>query len=199
MGVAEMAKEKEAKGKETNKSRGELIVVVPFFVFSLSILLASLGYRQEASLVPMLSGSAGLVLSGMRLVYLFFPQYGIGEFKQGGLAKEFDDIKDDIVEGLKLEIHDDEQVEEVSWEDEKKAFLYLIGCFSIFLLFGYLVGVFFVIVGCCLYYDYKHWTAMVVSLVSMYLIVYLILYKLLGAPADFGLLLGPILRSYRII
>lgn len=198
MAVAEGAKGSESKGKK-NKSRGELIVVVPFFIFSLAILLASTGYRQEASLVPILSGLTGLILSGMRLIYIFFPQYGIGEFKQGGLAKEFDDIKEEIVEGLHLEIHDEEEVGEIGWQDEKKAFIYLIGCFAVFLLFGYLVGLFFVIVGCCYYYDYKHWAALIVSLVSMYLIVYLILYKLLGAPAYFGLLLEPILRSYRII
>ena len=199
MEVAEGAKGKGSPGKKANKARGELIVVVPFFIFSICILLASIGYRREASLVPILSGLAGLVLSGMRLIYLFFPQYGIGEFKQGGLAKEFDDIKDEIVEGLHLDIQDEEQVEEIGWQDEKKAFIYLIGSFAAFLLFGYLVGLFFVIVGCCYYYDYKHWTALTISLVSMYLIVYLILYKLLGAPAYFGLLLEPILRSFRII
>jgi hypothetical protein len=199
MEVVEGIKEKESKSRKIQKSRGELIVVVPFFIFSISILLASIGYKPEASLVPILSGSTGLILSGMRLIYLFYPQYGIGEFKQGGLAQEFDNIKEEIVEGLHLEIHDDEQADEISSHDEKKAFIYLIGCFAVFLLFGYLVGLFFVVLGCCYYYDYWDWMPSTISLVSMYLIVYLILYKLLGAPADFGLLLEPILRSYRII
>jgi hypothetical protein len=193
---AEGAKGKESQGKRINKSRGELIVVLPFFIFSLSILLASIGYRKEASLVPILSGGAGFILSGMRMIYLLFPQYGIGEFKQGGIAKEFDDMKDEIEEELHLK---SQEGDKISFQDEKKAFIYLIGCLIVFLLFGYLVGLFFVIVGCCYYYDYRDWVPIGISLVSLYLIVYLILYKLMEAPADFGLLLGPILRSYRII
>jgi hypothetical protein len=188
-----------SKGWMTNKSRDELVVVLPFFIFSISILLASIGYRREAGSVPVLSGTIGFILSGMRLIYLFFPQYGIGEFKQGGLAKEFDDVKEEIEEELHLESHENEQADGISFQDEKKAFIYLIGCFAVFLLFGYLVGLFFIIIGCCYYYDYRDWKPIIISLVSMYLIVYLILYKLLGAPADFGLLLGPILKSYRII
>lgn len=198
MDVAEGVKGKESNGKKTNKPRGELVVVIPFFIFSIAILLASIGYRKEASLVPILSGTIGLILSGMRLIYLFFPQYRIGEFKQGGLAKEFDDMRDEIEADLHLKSQGEES-EGISLRDEMKAFIYLIGCFAAFLLFGYLVGLFFVIAGCCLYYDYRDWRPIIISLVSMYLIVYLILYKLLGAPADFGLLLEPILTSYHII
>jgi hypothetical protein len=195
MEVPEGAKAHEFKDKNTNKSRGELVVVIPFFIFSIAILLASIGYRKEASLVPVLSGITGLILSGMRLFYLLFPQYGIGEFKQGGLAKEFDDMRDEIEEELHLKSQEEES-EEISLRDEMKAFIYLIACFLIFLLFGYLIGVFFVITVCCYFYDYRDKLPIIVSLISMYLIVYIILYKLLGAPADFGLILEPLLRSY---
>lgn len=194
MESTEEAKGQRSQYKRINESHGELVVVVPFFIFSIAILLASTGYQREASLVPVLSGTIALILSGMRLIYILFPRYGIGEFKQGGLAKEFDDIKDGIVEEMHLESHNDEQAEEISFQDEKKAFIYLIGCFVVFLLFGYLVGLLFVIMGCCYYYNYKDWALIIVSLVSMYVIVYLILYKLLGAPSDFGLLLGAILE-----
>ncbi len=199
MESTEGAKEQESKDKRINKSRGELVVVVPFFLFSIAILLASIGYRKEASLVPVLSGVTGLILSGMRLIYLLFPQYGIGEFKQGGLAKEFDDIRDEIEEELHIKTQEEEPAYDISLRDEMKAFVYLIGSFIIFLLFGYLVGAFFVVIGCCYFYDYREWKPVIISLVSIYLIIYLILFKLLGAPTDFGLLLEPILKSYRII
>jgi len=38
-----------------------------------------------------------------------------------------------------------------------------------------------------------------VSLVSLYIIVYGILYKMLGAPADYGVLLEPILKSLGVV
>jgi len=199
--MEEIAKTKhpETEDKETESSRGELIVVIPFFLFCLSILLGSLQYQIEASLVPLMSGSAGLILSGMRIIYLLFPQWGIGEFKQGGLAQEFDDIKDDIAEERNLQNYAEEQAETITFQAEKKAFLYLVGCFAAFVLMGYLVGLFCAVVGCSYYYHYRDKWPIIISLASLYVIVYVILNKLLDAPAYYGLLLEPVLRYYRVI
>ncbi len=185
--------------RKVSPDLGEMLVVVPFFLFSLCIFLGSFQYRIEASLVPLMSGAAGAVLAGLRLFYLLCPKYGIGEFKQGGLAKEFDDIKDEIAEEMHLAHHDEDEAGEVTFQDEKKAFIYLLSCLGAFLLFGYLVGLFFVIVGCSYYYAYREKGKVIISLVSMYLVVYVILNKLLDAPAFYGLLLGPILKAYRFI
>jgi hypothetical protein len=56
-----------------------------------------------------------------------------------------------------------------------------------------------VIVGTSYYYGYKDKAPLLISLVSLYLVVYVVLYKLLDAPADFGLLLEPILRSLNLL
>jgi hypothetical protein len=75
----------------------------------------------------------------------------------------------------------------------------LLGCFISFFLFGYLVGFFFVIVGTSYYYGYKKLWPIVISVVSMFIMTYVVLYKLLEAPEDFGVLLTPILRALRLI
>lgn len=186
------------EGNKASGDRGELIVVVPFFLFCLCILLGSLQYRIEASLVPIMSGSVGLILSGMRILYLLFPQWGIGAFKQGGLAQEFDDIKDDIKEERHLK-KDEDEADTITFAAEKKAFLYLIACFAAFVLLGYLAGIFCAIMGCSYYYHYRDKWPIIISLASLYLIVYVLLNKLLEAPAYYGLLLEPVLRYYRII
>ncbi len=69
----------------------------------------------------------------------------------------------------------------------------------IFLLLGYIVGTFFVVVGTSYYYGFRNKTQIAISLASMYLVVYIVLYKLLEAPADFGLLLDPILQSFNLL
>ena len=187
------------EGNQVGSARGELVVVVPFFLFCLCILLGSLQYHIEASLVPIMSGSLGLILSGMRILYLLFPRWGIGAFKQGGLAQEFDDIKDDIKEERNLKNDADDQTDTITFRDEKKAFLYLVGSFAAFVLLGYLIGIFCAVVGCGYYYRYRDKWPIIISLASLYLIVYVLLNKLLEAPAYHGLLLEPVLRYYRII
>jgi len=83
--------------------------------------------------------------------------------------------------------------------DERKAFIGAIGSFLVFLLCGYLIGSFVVVIGASYYYGYKEKLPIAIVLASLFLIVYVLLYKLLEAPEDFGLLLDPILRSLDLI
>jgi hypothetical protein len=192
--------EPKISSKEKQKLRNELWVVIPFFLTSLFFFLQSFEYTFRASVLPMLVGLIMAIATGMRLLYIFFPtnRFGLGEFKEGGLAGEFDDVKESIEkEVFKEDLKRARR--EITARDERKAFSALIGCFLGFLLFGYLVGVFIAIVGISYFYGYREKWPLVTSLVSMYFIVYVILYRLLGAPEDFGLLLDPILRSLNLI
>jgi len=180
--------------KKASKLNGELVVVAAYFIFSGIILIACFGYEKEAIAVPVLCGSIGFVLSGMRLIYLLFPQLKLGEFKHGGLAAEFDSLKEGIQKDLHLRIPPEETSKSKSSQEEIKAFIYLTVCFISFLLFGYLVGTFLVILACCLFYNYKQWRVILISLISLYLIIYVLLYKLLEAPAFYGLLLEPLMQ-----
>ena len=192
-------KKPEMSLKELKKLREELWVILPFFIFALYIFLGSFRYKLVARTVPMLIGIVTTLLTGMRLFHIIFPKSKIGQFKEAGLAGEFDSIKDEIAEEKLKGKYEEAPAKEITFRDEGKAFLALIGSFVAFLLFGYLVALFFVIVGTSYYYGYKEKVKIFISLVSMYLLCYLVLYKLLGAPEDFGVLLDPILRSLNLI
>ncbi len=193
------AERPELRAKEVKDLREELWIILPFFIFTIYIFFGSFRYKFEARTVPMLIGFVTMVLSGMRLFHIIFPKSKIGLFKEAGLAGEFDTIKDKIEEETLKGKYEEAPTKEITFRDEGKAFLALIGCFVAFLLFGYLVAIFFVIVGTSYYYGYKEKVKIFISLVAMYLICYLVLYKLLGAPEDFGILLGPILSSLDLI
>jgi hypothetical protein len=192
-------KRPELSAKELKDLREELWIILPFFIFTIYIFFGSFRYKLEARTVPMLIGFVTMILSGMRLFHIIFPKSKIGLFKEAGLAGEFDSIKDEIAEKTLKGKYEEAPAKEITFRDEGKAFLALIGCFVAFLLFGYLVAIFFVIVGTSYYYGYKEKVKIFISLVAMYLICYLVLYKLLGAPEDFGILLDPILRSLELI
>ena len=190
---------KEIGEKELKKLREELWVVLPFFVVSLYFFVGSFRYKVEASTVPMLIGAATALLSGLRLVHILFPRSRIGQFKEAGLAGEFDHIKEEIEEETLKGKYEEAPAKEITFRDERKAFIALIGCFVSFLLFGYLIGMFFVIIGTSYYYGYKRPLAILVSLASMFFIVYVILNTIMEAPIDYGVLLGPVLRSFDLI
>jgi hypothetical protein len=192
-------KRSELSAKELKDLREELWIILPFFIFALYIFLGSFKYKFEARTVPMLIGAVTTLLSGMRLFHIIFPKSKIGQFKEAGLAGEFDTIKDKIEEETLKGKYEEAPTKEITFRDERKAFFALIGSFVAFLLFGYLVAIFFVIVGTSYYYGYKEKVKIFISLVSMYVICYLVLYKLLGAPEDFGILLEPILKSLNLI
>jgi hypothetical protein len=192
-------KSPELSAKELKDLREELWIILPFFIFTVYIFFGSFRYKFEARTVPMLIGFATMILSGMRLFHIIFPKSKIGQFKEAGLAGEFDSLKDGIAEETLKGKYEEAPAKEITFRDERKAFFALIGCFIAFLLFGYLVAMFFVIVGTSYYYGYKEKVKIAISLVSMYLLGYLVLYRLLGAPADFGIVLEPILRSLDLI
>ncbi len=184
--------------KELKKLRGELVVIVPIFLVSLYFFLGSFQYKPGARDVPMVIGLFTVILTGMRLFYIVFPKSKIGEFKEAGLAGEFDSK----VENIKAEVlkgYDEEPAPEFTRYDEWKAFIGLVGCFVAFLLFGYIVGSFFAIVGSYYYYGLRKAVPLLITLASMYTIIYLLLYKLLEAPSDYGILLEPILMSLGLI
>ncbi len=188
-------KRKEISSKELKNLREELWIILPFFIVSLYFFLGSFRYRVETRMVPMLVGAGTAILSGLRLFHIIFPRSKIGQFKEAGLAGEFDALKEGIEEeALKGKIEKEPTKKITSW-DEKKAFYAVIGCFLAFFLFGYMVGMFFVIIGTSYYYGYKRLLPIFVSLVFMFLIVYVILYKILEAPMNYGLVLKPILKS----
>jgi hypothetical protein len=196
---ADKGKKPEIGGKELKKLREELWIILPFFIVSLYFFLGSFRYKVEASTVPMLIGAATALLSGMRLFHIIFPRSRIGQFKDAGLAGEFDTLKEEIEEETLKGKYEEAPAKEVTFQDEKKAFIALLGCFISFFLFGYLVGFFFVIVGTSYYYGYKKLWPILISVLSMFLITYVVLYKLLDAPEDYGVLLEPILKALRLI
>jgi hypothetical protein len=189
----------ELKPNELKNLRGELSIILPFFLFSFYLFLGSFRYKPEARTVPMFIGISTAILTGMRLFHIIFPRSRIGRFKEAGLAGKFDNLKEEIEEEALKGKYEEEPTKEITSHDEKKAFIALIGSCGAFLLFGYLVGMFFVIVGTSYYYGYKQKGQLLMSLVFMYLIVYGVLYKLLGGPEYFGLVMDPILKSLHII
>jgi hypothetical protein len=184
--------------KELKKLRGELVVILPIFMISLYFFLGSFQYKPEARDVPLLIGLLTAIMSGMRLFHIIFPKSKIGQFKETGLAGEFDSKRAKIKAEVLKDFHE-ETVQKITLRDEVKAFIGLIGCFVAFLCFGYIVGTFFAVAGSYYYYGQRKIGALLITLVSMYIIIYLLLYKLLEAPEDFGLLLDPILRSLDLI
>jgi hypothetical protein len=189
------AKKQELDPKEVKDLREELWIILPFFIISSYFFFGGFQYKVEARTVPLLIGAVTAILSGMRLFHIFFPRSSIGKFRETGLAGEFDHIKEEIEEEVTKDKHEEEPAKEITFRDERKAFYCLIGCFISFLLFGYLVGMFIVIIGSSYYYNYKKWLTILISLASMFSIIYLFLNVLMEAPIDYGVLLSPILRS----
>jgi len=196
-----LANEHKLNSKGEKNLRNELWVVIPFLITSVFFFVESFNYKFQARVLPMLVGFVMTLVTAMRLFYIFFPgnRLRIGEFKEGGLAEEFDEVKENIEEERVKGKLKRAPRREITSRDERKAFIPLIACFFAFLLFGYLVGVFIAIVGVSFYYGYRERWPLITSLISMYFIVYVILYRLLGAAEDFGLLLEPVLRSLHLI
>lgn len=193
-------KKQEMSPKELKALREELWFILPFFLYSLYMFFGCFRYKFEARTVPLIISIPTAILTGMRLYHIIFPKSKLGQFKEAGISGEFDALKDEIKEEtLKGIIQEEEPAKEITFRDEKKAFIAIIGCFFAYLLFGYLVGMVFVTIGTSYYYGYKKMVPILVSLGSMFAIVYVILYKLMGAPAYWGILLEPILTSLGLI
>ncbi len=199
MGDKDTEKRQDLSPKELKKLREELWIILPFFIVSVYFFLGSFHYKVQARTVPLLIGAGTALLSGMRLFHILFPKSKIGQFREAGLAGEFDNLKEGIEEETLKGKYEEAPAKQISFRDERKAFFALIGSFFAFLLFGYMVGLFFVIIGTSYYYGYKKPLPIFVSLASMFFIVYVILYKILDAPMDYGILLDPILKSLNLI
>jgi hypothetical protein len=184
--------------KELKDLREELCIIVPFFIFSLILFFGSFQYKFESRTVPMLIGALAILLSGMRLFHIIFPKSKIGKFGEAGLAGEFDSMKEEIEEEV-LKEHYEEPSKPITFLEEKKAFIALLGGSLALFIFGYFVGGFFLIVGTSFYYGYKEKLPLLVSLVTMFIIVYILLIKVLDSPMYHGVLLEPILNFFNLI
>ena len=197
--MATEKKEVDSTGKDLKELRNELWVVVPFFLASIGFFLGSFSFKRGAGGVPMVVGFATLVMAGMRLYHIIRPESKIGEFNEAGLAGEFDHMKEAIEAETLKDHYEEPKGKVVTGSDEKKAFIGAIGSFLVFLLCGYLIGGFIVIIGASYYYGYKEKLPIAIVLGSLFLVVYVLLYKLLEAPGDFGMLLEPILTYFELI
>ena len=191
----------ELTNQELKKLRDELWVVIPFFLASVYFFLGSFELKKGAADVPMGLGVIGAILFGMRLYHICFPHSRIGEFKDAGLAGEFDHMKDQIEEeAMKGREGEESQVKKnITFAVRMKAFFGIIICFLIYLLFGYIVGSLIALIFGCYYYGYKDKLTIAIILASLFVIVFVLLYRIMEAPEDFGLLLTPILQKFELI
>ncbi len=184
--------------KELKDLREELFIIIPFFIFALILFWGSFQYKFESRTVPMLIGALAILLSGMRLYHIIFPKSKIGEFGESGLAGEFDSMKEEI-EGEVLKDHYEEPSKPITFREEKKAFIALLGGGLFVFLFGYFVGGFSLIIGTSYYYGFKKKFPLFITLVIMFIIVYILLIRVLDSPMYHGVLLEPILNSFSLI
>jgi hypothetical protein len=193
-----------AEPDETEKKRRaldpEFWIVLLFLLFAGFIFLGCFRYKPDARMVPLLIGCGTTILAGMRFYHILHPKSKIGRFKKDSISFEFDAmqkrIESEVLKGTS-EITPKEKA--VTPRKEKKAVIALVICAAAFLLLGYLVGTFFAIVGSSYYVGFRKKRQLFISLVSMYFIIYVILFRIMGAPEDYGLLLEPILKSLNLI
>jgi len=184
--------------KELKDLREELFIIIPFFIFALILFLGSFQYRFESRTVPMLVGGLAVLLSGMRLFHIIFPKSKIGRFGEAGLAGEFDTLREEI-EKETLKDHYEEISKPITFLEEKKGFVALVGGGLAVFFLGYFIGGFLLIVGTSYYYGFKKKLPLFVTLAMMFLIVYVLLVKVLDSPMYHGVLLEPILRFFNLI
>jgi hypothetical protein len=184
--------------KELKDLREELFIIVPFFIFALILFLGSFQYRFESRTVPMLIGALGIILSGMRFYHIIFPKSKIGRFGEAGLAGDFDTLREEI-EKETLKGHYEETSKPISFREEKKAFIALLGGGLAVFFFGYFIGGVILIMGTSYYYGFKKKLPLFLTLVIMFLIVYVLLIRVLDSPMYHGVLLGRLLNLFNLI
>lgn len=180
---------------ERRRLRGELLIVLPFFLTSLYFFLGSFRYKHDAAIVPMLVGAATAVVTGLRLFHLVVPTSRIGRFQDAGLAGEFDRMKEDIEEEALAGRVDEGPARSITFRDERKAFLALLGACLSCVFFGYVAGMFVTVVGTARAYGYRKKGPLVVTVSSLFVVLYFVLIRLLEAPPSFGLVLTPLLAA----
>ncbi|MEI9477109.1 MAG: tripartite tricarboxylate transporter TctB family protein [Deltaproteobacteria bacterium] len=187
--------QKQFDAKKRTKLLGELSVIVPFLSFSLFIFVVSLQYKFGAKIVPLIISGAASILAGLRFIHILFPDSGLGRFEQQSLVSQFDGIQKSIEEDLQKSNSEEEHVKPINFRDEIKACVGLIGSFLAFLFFGYLVGTFIAIAGISTLYGYRKKLVILLILISVYFIVYVLLFRLLDGPMYSGLLLSRLLKA----
>src|SRR4030042_2596407 len=156
--------------KELKDLREELYIIIPFFIFALILFLGSFQYRFESRTVPMLIGALGTLLSGMRLFHIIFPKSKIGRFGEAGLAGDFDTLREEM-EKETLKGHYEETSKPISFREERKAFIALLGGGLAVFFLGYFIGGLILIVGTSYYYGFKKKLQLFLTLVIMFSIV----------------------------
>jgi len=185
--------------KEMKDLREELCIIVPFLIFALILFLGSFQYKFESRTVPMLIGGLAILLSGMRLFHIIFPKSKIGRFGEAGLAGEFDTLREEIEKETLKDHYEEPLTKPITFRDEKKAFIALLGGSLALFLLGYFIGGFVLIVGTSYYYGFKKKLPLLVTLGMMFLIVYILLVKVLDSPMYHGVLFERILGFFNLI
>lgn len=185
--------------RELKKLRGELWIILPFVVASGYFFLGSFRYKPEAATVPMVMGFATFLLVALRLFHILVPTSRIGQFREAGLAGEFDHLKDEIEEETLKGKHEEAPSRKITGRDERKAFLALGLSTLAFVLFGYAVGGVLVVITTARYYGYRRWGPILASAASVFVLLYVILHRLFGAEMSWGALLGPLLTALDLI
>lgn len=177
-------------GKKEKGRYGELLILTPFFIFSVLIFFGSFYYRFEARAVPMFIGFATMLLTGARVVSILL---GKGQREMVGIGGDFDKIKSDLRAEF-LEGRIQEEAKKITWRDEVKGYVLLIMNFLAILLFGFWIGIFLGFVGSAWLYRFKQIKSILWMLLSAYIFVYVICYKFMGFPLYKGLVLSWIWR-----
>ena len=145
----------------------------------------------------MLIGAFAILLSAMRLFHIIFPKSKIGRFGEAGLAGDFDTLREEI-EKETLKGHYEETSKPISYREEKKALVALLGGGLAVFFLGYFIGGLILIVGTSYYYGFKKKLPLFITIVMMFLIVYVLLIKVLDSPMYQGVLLERVLRFFNL-
>lgn len=116
--------------------KGEFYLVVLLFMFTMVIVTGALGFPYLAKVFPLLVGSVGLLLIIMDIVQMLIPKFGV-RFRSLRGGEVFTTSKAaEITKGIETEAEEQEIARPISI---LKTFLWFIGAFISFYLFGYLL------------------------------------------------------------
>lgn len=113
--------------------KGEFYLVVLLFAFILMVIIGALGFPYKAKIFPLLVGSAGLLLITTDILHMLIPQFGarFGSLRGGELFE--------IGKGGRTEEAPPQKEKTARPRSILKTFLWFIGGFVAFYLFGYLL------------------------------------------------------------
>lgn len=180
----------ELTAKKGKGGSGELLVLMPFFIFSALIFFGSFNYKFEARAVPMFIGLVTMLLSGARVLSIL---RGRSTKEMVGIGGDFDKIKDDLRTEF-LEGRIQEEKKRITWRDEVRGYVLLVMNFLSIFLFGFWIGIFLGFIGSARLYRFKQYKSIFWMILSAYLFVYVICYRLMGFPLYKGVVLEWIWR-----